>query len=226
MTRTAEWLQRRLPELVEERGLVGAQLAVLVDGEIHDVAAGALNAATGAPVTTSSLFQIASITKVWTATLVQTLVNEGGLDLDRPVRTVLPDFRLADDKAAQVITPRHLLTHTSGIDGDLFLDTGTGDDAVEKFVARLADARQISPPGELWSYCNSGFTVLGRIVEVLRGKPFNSVLKERLAHPLELTVATTLAENAASHAGVGHVDGEPVTDPGRSPTGPPVRRWR
>ncbi|SFR29282.1 CubicO group peptidase, beta-lactamase class C family [Lentzea waywayandensis] len=196
-----------LAELIEEHGVVGAQLAVLTDGEIADVAAGELNAGTRAPVTTDSLFQIASITKVWTATLVQELANEGRLDLDRPARDILPDFR-------PVITPRQLLTHTSGIDGDLFHDTGSGDDAVERFVARLADAPQISPPGELWSYCNSGFTVLGRIVEVLRGKPFNTVLKERLAVPLGLTVATTYAEGAAVHAAVGHVDGQPVTDPG------------
>ncbi|MEU3648723.1 serine hydrolase domain-containing protein [Lentzea sp. NPDC034063] len=196
-----------LDELVEEHGVVGAQLAVLTDGEIADVTAGVLNASTRTPVTPDSLFQIASITKVWTATLVQELANEGRLDLDRPVRDVLPGFR-------PVVTPRQLLTHTSGIDGDLFHDTGSGDDAVEKFVARLADAAQISPPGELWSYCNSGFTVLGRIVEVLRGKPFNTVLKERIAAPLGLTVATTYAEGAALHAAVGHVDGQPVTDPG------------
>ncbi|WP_330270346.1 beta-lactamase family protein [Lentzea sp. NBC_00516] len=196
-----------LDELVDEHGVVGAQLAVLTDGEIADVAAGVLNADTRAPVTTDSLFQIASITKVWTATLVQELANEGRLDLDRPVRDLLPGFR-------PVITPRQLLTHTSGIDGDLFHDTGSGDDAVEKFVARLADARQIAPPGQFWSYCNSGFTVLGRIVEVLRGKPFNTVLKERLAVPLGLTVATNYAEGAARHAAVGHVDGQPVADPG------------
>ncbi|MDX8052934.1 serine hydrolase domain-containing protein [Lentzea sp. BCCO 10_0798] len=202
----AEWIASRLPELLEEHGVVGAQLAVLADGEIIDAAAGVLDAGTRAPVTTESLFQIASITKVWTATLVQELVNEGRLDLDAPVRDVLPGFR-------PVITPRQLLTHTSGLDGDLFHDTGSGDDAVEKFVARLADAAQIAPPGELWSYCNSGFTVLGRIVEVLRGKPFNAVLEERLAAPLRLTVATTYAERTASHA-VGHEDGRPVTDPG------------
>ncbi|RDI19736.1 CubicO group peptidase (beta-lactamase class C family) [Lentzea flaviverrucosa] len=202
----AEWITRRLPELLDEHGVVGAQLAVLADGEITDVAAGVLNTGTRAPVTTESLFQIASITKVWTATLVQELVNEGKLDLDGPVSGVLPGFR-------PVITPRQLLTHTSGLDGDLFHDTGSGDDAVEKFVARLANASQIAPPGEVWSYCNSGFTVLGRIVEVLRGNPFNTVLKERLAAPLGLAVATTYEERTASHA-VGHEDGRPVPDPG------------
>ncbi|MGW6449672.1 serine hydrolase domain-containing protein [Lentzea sp. NPDC055074] len=206
MIDTAEWIARGLPELLAEHGVVGAQLAVLADGEITDVAAGVLNSATRAPVTANSLFQIASITKVWTATLVQELVNEGRLDLDRPVRDVVPGFR-------PVITPRHLLTHTSGLDGDLFHDTGSGDDAVEQFVARLAGARQLFEPGALWSYCNSGFTVLGRIVEVVRDKPFNTVLEERLAAPLGLAVATTYAQATVAHA-VGHEDGQPVTDPG------------
>ncbi|MFI6097576.1 serine hydrolase domain-containing protein [Lentzea sp. NPDC051213] len=211
-----EWINRRLPELIEEHGIVGAQLAVLHNGEIVDAAAGVLNAETGEKVTTGSLFQLASITKIWTATLVQELVNEGLLDLDRPVRDVLPQFRLADEGAAQVITPRQLLSHTAGFEGDLFFDTGTGDDAVEKFVERLVEAQQVTPPGALWSYCNSGFSVLGRIVEVLRGKPFNAVLRERLATPLGLTIATTIAEG--SEAAAGHLaHGEvmsPVSDYG------------
>ena len=201
----AEWIDRRLPELIEEHGVVGAQLAVLHNGEIHDAAAGVLNNVSKEPVTTGSLFQIASITKVWTATLVQELVNEGLLDLDRPVRDVLPDFRLADERAAQVITPRQLLCHTAGFEGDLFFDTGTDDDALARFVARLVEADQVTPPGELWSYCNSGFSVLGRIVEVLRGKPFNKVLRERLADPLGLTVATTHGEGAELGVAAGHL---------------------
>ncbi len=212
MNAEAEWLRRRLPELIAEHGVVGAQAAVLVDGEIFDAAAGVLNTGTRAPVTGESLFQIASITKIWTATLVQELANEGLLDLDRPVRDVLPEFRLADETAARVVTPRQLLTHTAGFEGDLFFDTGTGDDAVEKFVALLAGARQVSPPGELWSYCNSGFSVLGRIVEVLRGKPFNTVLRERLAVPLGLTVETTALRGP--HLADGHLPDGPVTDYG------------
>ncbi|MEV6244045.1 serine hydrolase domain-containing protein [Lentzea sp. NPDC051838] len=205
MHSTTEWLRRRLPELIAEHGVVGAQAAVLVDGEIFSAAAGVLNSETRAPVTGESLFQIASITKIWTATLVQELANEGLLDLDRPVRDVLPEFR-------PVVTPRHLLTHTAGIEGDLFFDTGTGDHAVEKFVALLADAEQVSPPGELWSYCNSGFSVLGRIVEVLRGKPFNTLLRERLADPLGLTIETHIVRGA--HIADGHLDGGPVSDYG------------
>jgi CubicO group peptidase (beta-lactamase class C family) len=205
VNKTAAWLHHRLPELIGEHGVVGAQLAVLADGEISGAAAGVLNTGTRAPVTSESRFQIASITKVWTATLVQELVNEGRLGLDRPVRDVLPDFRLADERAARAVTPRQLLIHTAGFDGDLFFDTGTDDDAVEKYVARLADAQQVSPPGEFWSYCNSGFTVLGRIVEVLRGKPFNTVLRERLLDRIGLAnAATRHAEYAGRRCASGH----------------------
>ncbi|KJK42072.1 hypothetical protein UK23_38955 [Lentzea aerocolonigenes] len=213
----AEWITRRLPELLEEHGVVGAQVAVLADGEIVDVAAGVLNVETGAPVTTDSLFQIGSITKIWTATLVMQLVHEGLLDLDRPVRDVLPEFELADEQAAQVVTPRHLLTHTAGFEGDKFAEIDSGDpDTIDTYVAQLAEAVQISPPGELHSYCNSGYVVLGRIVEVLRGKPFHAALREHLVDPLRLAhVATHLAEYPDQEVATGHLRGKPVVEPFR-----------
>ena len=157
------WIERRLPELLEEHGVVGAQVAVLHDGEIVEAAAGVRNNVTNEPVTSDTLFQIGSITKVWTATLIMQLANEGLLDLDRPVRDVLPEFRVADEQAAKVITPRHLLSHTAGFEGDLKFETGSGDDMLARYVELLADAAQSSPPGELYSYCNSGYTVLGRM---------------------------------------------------------------
>ncbi|MET9627726.1 serine hydrolase domain-containing protein [Lentzea sp. NPDC006480] len=208
----SEWIERRLPELLEEHGVVGAQVAVLRDGEIVDAAAGVRNAVTKEPVTTDTLFQVGSITKVWTATLVMQLVNEGLLDLDRPVRDVLPDFKVADEQATRTVTPRHLLCHTAGFEGDLRFDTGSDDDMLARFVELLAEAGQVAPPGELYSYCNAGYAVLGRIVEVLRGKPFRHVLGERLIEPLGLRgVAVARAEYARYEMADGHLKGEPVS---------------
>ena len=195
-----------MPGLLERHEVPGAQVAVLADRRIDGAAAGVLNTATGVPVTDDALFQIGSITKVWTATLVQQLVNEGLLDLDRPVRDHLVDFRLADRSAGGTVTARQLLSHTAGFEGDLFTDTGTGDDAIEKYVASLADARQVFPPGERFSYCNSGYVVLGRLVETLRDEPFNAVLRERLIDPLGLAdVATSLDEAILRRPAAGHV---------------------
>ncbi|GIM92130.1 serine hydrolase domain-containing protein [Paractinoplanes toevensis] len=195
-----------LGELVAKHRVPGAQVAVLADGEIRDEAAGVLSLRTRVEATTDSVFKIGSITKIWTATLIQQLVGDGVLDLDRPVRDYLPGFRLSDPAATASLTARHLLTHTGGIDGNHFTDTGRNDDAIEKFVATLAEADHLLPPGTVFSYSNSGYVVLGRLVEVLRDKPFHDVLRERLITPLGLrTVATDTYEAILKRAAVGHV---------------------
>ncbi|WP_433263386.1 serine hydrolase domain-containing protein [Actinosynnema sp. CS-041913] len=219
MSRSAEvaaWLPGRLAGLIAEHGVPGAQAAVLVDGEVVDAAAGVLSVATGVETTTDSVFQVGSITKVWTATLVMQLVEDGLLDLDEPVVKYLPEFRVADAGATSVITARHLLDHTAGFDGDLFHRTGRGDDAVEKYLATITDAAQIHQPGAMFSYCNSGYVVLGRLVEVLRGKLFGAVLHERIVRPLGLRhVATNADEAILFRAAVGHLPGDdgPVPAP-------------
>ena len=196
-----------LSELIAKYDVPGAQVAVLAGGEIRDEAAGVLSLRTRVEVTADSVFKIGSITKIWTATLVQQLVDDGVLDLDRALRDYIPGFRLSDPVATEALTARHLLTHTGGVDGNHFTDTGRNDDAIEKFVATLADAEHPFPPGTVFSYSNSGFAVLGRLVEVLRGKPFHDVLRERLVRPLGLRTVATDAEEAILHrAAVGHVE--------------------
>src|SRR5439155_22509118 len=158
------------------------------------------NIRTGAPATRDELFQIGSVSKVWTATIVMQLVDEGKLDLDEPVVTYLPEFKVADADVTAQVTTRHLLAHNSGIDGDLFLDTGRGDDCLEKYVAAMATLRQNHPLGATMSYCNSGYIVLGRMIEVLTETTWDVAMKERVFAPLGLTTAGTLPEEALLHA--------------------------
>lgn len=212
------WLSERLAELAAEHQTPGAAAAVLADGETTAAAYGVLSKATGVEVTTDSVFQIGSITKVWTATLIMQLVDEGRLDLDTPVRRYLPEFRVADEQASAQVTVRQLCSHISGFEGDIFTDTGRGDDAVEKYLATITEVPQLFSPGERFSYNNAGYVVLGRIVEVLRDKPYNVALREQLVGPLGLTHAATDAYEAILHrAAVGHIkpdpDGEPVPAP-------------
>src|SRR3954447_23677051 len=187
MALDAAYWQDRLTALAEKRGVVGATFAIALGDETAAAATGVLNLRTKASATNDSLFQIGSITKVWTAVLAMQLVDEGLIDLDKPVVTYLPEFRVADPEVTKTVTTRHLLSHTSGIDGDLFLDTGRGDDCLEKYVAAMADLQQNHPLGDTMSYCNSGFSVLGRMIEVLRGATWDAVLRERLFVPLGLT---------------------------------------
>ncbi|MBE1468909.1 serine hydrolase domain-containing protein [Kibdelosporangium phytohabitans] len=185
------------------------QVAVLADGRIHDEAAGVLSPRTRVGTTTGAVFKIGSITKIWTATLIRQLAHDGLPGLDDPVRDHLPGFRLSDPDATASLTTRRLLTHTSGIDGNHFTDTGHNDDAIERFVATLADEDHLLPPGTIFSYSNSGYVVPGRLVEVLRGRPFHDVLREHLVTPLGLTtVATNTYEAILHRAVVGHVDAD------------------
>ncbi|MGO4105506.1 serine hydrolase domain-containing protein [Leifsonia sp. YAF41] len=211
----SDYWQQRLDTLIATYQVPGAVFGILRTGadsagagdeERCIVAAGQTNIRTGHRVTPDTLFQLGSITKTWTTTLVMQLVSEGVLDLDAPIRDVLPDFTLADESAAATITMRHLLTHSSGIDGDLFTDTGRGDDCVEKYVATLPTAEQIFSPGLTWSYCNTGFVIAGRVVEVLRGMTWDAALAAYILARLELTATTTLPEQTALHSfAVGHV---------------------
>ena len=97
-------LQRILADTAAALGVVGAQLAVFDGEKIHEVVTGLANRERQIAVTTDTLFQIGSTTKVFNAALIMTLVDEGLLDLDKPVTTWIPDFRVPDSGAAERIT--------------------------------------------------------------------------------------------------------------------------
>jgi CubicO group peptidase (beta-lactamase class C family) len=207
----AHW-QERLTSLAARHRVPGAQLGILrlADGqpdELFEAVHGVLSLRSGVPVTTDALFQIGSVSKVWTATVIMQLADEGRLDIDAPVVNVLPELQLSDPEVTRTVTVRHLLTHTSGIDGDVFTDTGRGDDCLERYVALLVNVAQNHPLGVTWSYCNSGYSLLGRIIEKLTGKTWDAAMRERLFAPLGLEHTVTLPEDALLHSvAVGHVE--------------------
>ncbi len=214
----AAYWRARLDTLIAEHGVPGAALGILRDGQIVDVAAGVLNRRTRVAATPDSVFNLGSITKVWTATMIMQLVDEGALTLDTPVVRVLPEFADTDTDtaAAAAITVRHLLSHTSGID-DMYAETGRGDDCVERYVAKLREFPQVRPVGATFSYSNAGIVVAGRIIEVLTGKTWDAALHERIVGPLGLAATVTLPEEALLHrVAVGHPGG---------PGAPPTRVW-
>jgi CubicO group peptidase (beta-lactamase class C family) len=209
--------QRRLDELARKSGVPGAVLAVSKNGELAEAASGVLNVETGVETTRDSVFQIGSVTKPYTATLVMQLVAEGRLGLDEPVSSILPDLRLGDAEATGRVTMRHLLTHTSGVQGDVFDDFGRGDDALEKFVAGCSDLGFSHPVGATMSYCNTGYVIAGRVVEVVTGQTWDAALRERLLEPLGLRHTMTLPEEVLRfRAAHGHV-GEPGEEPRLAP---------
>ncbi len=201
---TEHWTAR-LAHLAGGAAVPGAALGIQVGDERIVAGHGVLSTATEVAVTPDALFQVGSITKPWTATMIMQLVDEGRLSLATTVAEVLPEIRLGVADAAAEVTVRHLLTHTSGIDGDIFTDTGRGGDCIERYVAELADAVTIHPVGAAYSYCNSGFVLLGRMIEVLDGREWDESLRARLIRPLGLRSTVTLPEEAIlQRTAVGH----------------------
>jgi CubicO group peptidase (beta-lactamase class C family) len=202
-------LQDELRDGIERYGVPGASIGVMRGDERVFAAAGVLNQRTGIEATPESVFQIGSITKTFTTTLVMQLVDDGRIELDAPVRTYLPTFALADPTAAARITVRHLLTHTSGLDGDFFQDTGRGDDCLERYALACSALPQLHEPGDGFSYCNAGFAILGRIIERLTGDTWDNVLRERLLAPIGTTTMVTLPEDAITmRVAAGHLPGK------------------
>lgn len=138
---------------------------------------------------------LASVSKGFTALAIGTLIDEGALTLDAPVRPILgDDLPLIDD----AVTVGHLLSHTSGI-GD-YLDEEDGDigdyvldrpvhlfDTTEAFLPVLDGRPQVSAPGSAFAYCNSGFVVLALIAERVSQVPFHELVGARVLAPAGMT---------------------------------------
>ena len=212
----ADRWQARLDDLRGRYRVPGASLAVFADGQLHELASGVLHLGTGVPVTSDSIFQSGSVAKVYTATLVMQLVDSGDLDLDTPVVAVLPEFATVDPDATRSITPRQLLSHTSGLTCDFTFDSGRGDDCLARYVEAARNVALDCRPGVAISYSSVGYNVLGRIVEVLTGQTWDEALKTRLFAPLGLAYSMTLPEEALrfrvamSHLGGDGQDPEPA----------------
>jgi len=195
-----------LPELVERFYVPGASIAVWHDGALSEAAAGVVNLNTGVEATTDTLFQIGSITKLYTTVLVLQLVEEGLLSLDEPIRKWLPDFKVGDAETTAKVTLRHLLTHTSGIDGDYFVDAGRGEDRIEKFVSLLGEVPNLSPLGHMFAYCNVGFVIAGRVIEKVTGLSWDKVMRTRIVKNIGTPSFSTLPEQAMRHrTAIGHL---------------------
>jgi CubicO group peptidase (beta-lactamase class C family) len=172
------------PEIARFYGISHAALG-LVDGDARSSAV-----AHGSHVAVTTPVPAASLTKLFTITAVLRLVDAGDVDLDRPVGELVPEFRLGDALLARQVTIRRLLAHTSGLQSGDFemLPPGRPDPAerLADYAARSAHARLALPPGAVFSYSSTAFTILGRLVEVVRQAEWPVALHDLVLAPLAL----------------------------------------
>jgi CubicO group peptidase (beta-lactamase class C family) len=212
----SEFMQQLAQVVNRERmrwNVPGIAVGILRDGKIEKAGFGVTSLETGCPVTPDTLFEIGSNSKVFSTTALMTLVDEGKIDLNEQVTTYLPDLRLQDPELQQRIKVGHLVSHQSGIWGDVFDDHGWGDDALAKSVAALPNVPHIYEPTELWSYTNVAFNIAGRIIEVLTGKTFEDAVRERVLEPLGLNRTFYFAHEVFPYPhAVGHRPDKPGDD--------------
>ncbi len=192
-------VQEKLGASIEKHRVPGATIAVYHRGRISEAAAGILNVDTKVKTTADSLFQVGSITKLYTATIVMQLVDEGLIDLDQPMKRYLPKFAVNDRSASEAVTVRQILSHSSGIDGDFVRDTGRGSDAHENYLELCADLPQLFTPGTRFSYCNAGYAILAVLVQAVTGHNWASAVTSGLIHPLELNHTVLLPEDSVRY---------------------------
>jgi len=175
MTRANGFKQFNGAALVAENGKV-----------IYKKGLGLANMEWNAPNETDTKFRIGSITKQFTAMLILQLVEGGKLKLDGKLSEYLPDYR---KDVGDKVTIHHLLTHTSGIPSytglpKFFEDVSRDPYTVAEFVKKYTSGELEFEPGAKFRYNNSGYFLLGALIEKLHGKPYEQVLKENIFDPL------------------------------------------
>jgi CubicO group peptidase (beta-lactamase class C family) len=204
MTTTASALADLLGSALADHGIPGGAVAISVDGDCSAATAGVVSADGGQPVDAATAFRAASLTKVMLASAIVRLAERTELSLKDRVRDHLPDFRLADEAAAEALTVADLLTHRGGWEGD-FVDLETsGPDALSAHVARMDRLRQLVPPGRHLSYSNAGFAVLGRLLEVVSGREFDVAMRELVFAPLGMEATAVGQTPAGTRLSEGH----------------------
>jgi CubicO group peptidase (beta-lactamase class C family) len=201
-------LQQYVDALVADGRVPALSMAIWHQGQTHRAAAGVLNITTGERASPDTLFMIGSISKVLTASLIMRLVDEGRLDLDVPVNHYLRDFHVADAQAVRRITARHLLSHTSGLETDIYPeDSWEEGNPIARYVDRCFLLPQVHRDfGCKYSYSNVGYVLAGRLAEVVTGMPWAQAIEEYIFKPLGMERSSASPLQILRHsAAAGHM---------------------
>lgn len=168
---------------MQKRHIPGAAVAVIRNGKIIKVKGyGLANVELNVPVTTSTVFEIGSVTKQFTASAIMMLVQEGKIALDDSISKYLEGL----PEAWSAVTVHHLLTHTSGVKNYTGLSGFEWSKHLknDEFIKAVSGFPLDFQPGARWSYSNTGYNLLGMIVEKASGKPYWQFMSERIFKPL------------------------------------------
>ncbi len=186
--------------MMKECRIPGFSLAIVRGGEVVYTQGYGIADPTGWKVTSETPFQVASVSKTFTALAVMQLVDEGRVSLDEPVCTYLPWFELADSKASQAITVRELLSHTSGLGpyAEFGVASVTGEgDSIGWLVERMKKLKLTAPPGTKFQYNNANYIILGKLIQIVSGMTYEDYIRQNIFEPLGMARSYFLNEGTA-----------------------------
>ena len=176
--------------MMKDYDVPGVGLAVVENGKVvYTKGYGVRDVATKAPVTPDTAFPIGSVSKSFTALDMMVLVHEGLVDLDAPVTTYIPEFKLSSPESTKTVTVRNLLTHTTGL---VRTDASTFDLSVttEDIIKAAATTPLVGKPGEVFVYSNVNAILAGEIVKRVSGESWEAFTREHVLKPLGMDTAT------------------------------------
>jgi CubicO group peptidase (beta-lactamase class C family) len=192
-----------IEQIREEENIPGISIVIIQGDEIiYCQAYGVTNIDSKTPMTTDTLFDLASLSKSFTALATLLLEDSGLIDIDDPVQKYLPDFQIADPRGAQ-ITVRHLLNQTSGIPGT-FSEILIFNDSYEGMLASLENLRLSNDPGAVFQYADLNYCLLGAIIERVSETTYEEYMDTNIFTPLGMNHTTVDPEKAAE---LGKTDG-------------------
>ncbi len=208
------WLDGKLPDALKNGDIPGAVVSVVKDGQVVTTRGygwADTGSAGGNPVAVdpqTSLFRVASVSKIPTSIAAMQLVEQGKVDLDADISAYL-DFEI-ERRFDEPLTLRHLLTHSAGFEEQISLTPGTD---LEAYVKNDPPA-QVFAPGTTPGYSNYGMALAGYIVQRVSGQPFETYVREHVLEPAGMTTSTyeqPLPKDMADSLGPGYTStGEEV----------------
>lgn len=190
-------INKFIKSIIDAYQIPGLAIAIVENNQIFTAKAfGFKNLDTRDPITTKSIFHMASVSKPFSATAIMQLVEKGKMKLDDPLIKYLPYFKL-DDPRYKDITIKQILMHTSGIPdvSDYEWDKPQfDDDAAERYVRSLVNEKMIAGPGEKWQYSNMAFDILADVIAKVSGMSFENYIKENILSPLDMKDSDFLRE--------------------------------
>ena len=207
---SAQRIDAKLSDLMQESGVVGMAFGVVLDNELVFASGyGLRELGEEGPITERSVFHWASVSKPFVATAVMQLVEKDQLALDDRLSVLLPYFRMVDDRY-QSITVQQLLTHTSGmpdVDDYEWDKPQFDDEALKRWALEQSGSELLFAPGTSRQYSNLGFELLGLIVQEVSGVSFEQYMQEEIFWPLQMSDSAFVAnEIDPALRTTGHID--------------------